>query len=139
MTTRRNEPAGCRRHVPEGHRPDGVVYADTMTWEDFSALRDAIGVHTFALTVDAAADRAASVVVGPFLAQCLAHPRNRDIALEVAAAMRLGVPLSVARGRGCRARRGLLGTGRLRRPLTCLIEHAARGVGIRRGFHTILL
>ena len=39
--------------------PDGAVYADTMTWEDFSALRDAIGVHTFALTVDAAADRAA--------------------------------------------------------------------------------
>ena len=46
--------------------PDGVVYADTMTWEDFSALRDAIGVHTFALTVDAAADRAAGQWSVPF-------------------------------------------------------------------------
>lgn len=37
-------------------------------------------------------------MVGPFLARCLAHPLNADIALEVATAHRLGVPLSVARG-----------------------------------------
>lgn len=37
-------------------------------------------------------------MVGPFLVRCLAHPRNRDVAQEVASAVRLGVPLSVARG-----------------------------------------
>lgn len=37
-------------------------------------------------------------MVGPFLVRCLAHPRNRDVAQEVAAAVRLGIPLSVARG-----------------------------------------
>ena len=37
-------------------------------------------------------------MVGPFLAECLAHPRNREVALEVATATEMGVPLSVARG-----------------------------------------
>lgn len=37
-------------------------------------------------------------MVCPFLVRCLAHPLNREVAHEVAAAVRLGVPLSVARG-----------------------------------------
>lgn len=39
--------------------PDGVAYADAMTWEDFASLRDAVGAQTFDLTIDAAASRAA--------------------------------------------------------------------------------
>ena len=37
-------------------------------------------------------------MVGPFLVRCLAHPRNREVAQEVAAATEMGVPLSVFRG-----------------------------------------
>lgn len=39
--------------------PDGEPFGEAMTWEDFAALRDAIGAHTFDSTIDAAASRAA--------------------------------------------------------------------------------
>ena len=37
-------------------------------------------------------------MVGPFLVECLTHPRNREIAQEVATAHAYRVPLSVLRG-----------------------------------------
>lgn len=39
--------------------PDGVVFSERMTWEDFRGLRDTLGAHIFEQTIDAAADRAA--------------------------------------------------------------------------------
>ena len=37
-------------------------------------------------------------MVRPFLTECLAHPRNAEVAHEVATATEMGLPLSVARG-----------------------------------------
>ena len=38
--------------------PDGQDFPERMTWEDFKALRDSLGVRIFEETIDAAAERA---------------------------------------------------------------------------------
>ena len=78
---------------------DGVAFPDAMSWTDFRDLRDRIGVRIFEDTVDQCRDGGVRWrLVCPFLVKCLADPRNREVAQEVATATEMGLPLAVARG-----------------------------------------